>query len=239
MITDFRTSIRHIFTDIVWLTTANLLFLRVLPEVPSAADGCMSAVWHPLYLGHSYIYAFACLECLQWIQDALSSASWKKNKKTKHNILPFLLLDSPLKNANILKLFALFLIIACLPCQKNISNFVMRTCKRKCVRVMLRVLSASLLYGGCADNPRMIRQRSCHENAAITICDQQVCQHSHFIRPFHTGLHSNEYYSALSYALQIPANDMLFFFPLWLSLQTLAGPMSFANFRCDLQLFPD
>lgn len=105
LITDFRTSIRHIFTDIVWLTTANLLFLRVLPDVPSAADGCMSAVWHPLYLGHSYIYAFACLECLQWIQDALSSASWKKTKKTKHNILPFLLLDSPSKNANILKLF--------------------------------------------------------------------------------------------------------------------------------------
>lgn len=72
----------------------------------------------------------------------------------------------------------------------------------------------ALLCGGCADNPWMIRQRSCRENAAITICDQQVCQHSHFIRPFHTGLHSNEYYSALSYALQIPANDMLFFFPL-------------------------
>lgn len=40
-------------------------------------------------------------------------------KKTKHNILPFLLIDSPLKNANILKLFALFLIIACSPCQKT------------------------------------------------------------------------------------------------------------------------
>lgn len=41
----------------------------------------------------------------------------KTKKKTKHNILPFLLLDSPLENANILKLFALFLIIACSPCQ--------------------------------------------------------------------------------------------------------------------------
>lgn len=106
------------------------------------------------------------------------------------------------------------------------------TCKRKCVRVMLRVLSASLLYGGCADNPRMIRQRSCHENAAITICDQQVCQHSHFIRPFHTGLHSNEYYSALSYALQIPANDMLFFF----SFVALSPNARRSHVLCQLQM---
>lgn len=33
-----------------------------------------------------------------------------------------------------------------------------------------------------------------------------MCQHSHFIGPFHTSLHSNEYYSTLSDALQIPGN---------------------------------
>lgn len=148
----------------------------------------------------------------------------KKTNKTKQSTtFSIPVFRFPVKKVNILKLFALFLLTACLPCQKK-THFILSCVYVQAAACTCGCASAvvALLCGGCTDNPRTIRQRSCRENAAITICDQQVCQHSHFIRPFHTGLHSNEYYSALSYALQIPANDMLFFFfpPLWLSLSS-------------------
>lgn len=140
---------------------------------------------------------------------------------------------------NILKLFALFPIIACLLCQ---TTYLILSCvyvqAEVCTCYVESVVGLSPLW--------RLRWQSPNDKA------KELPWKCCYYYLWSAGVSTFSYYQAISHRLALQwilfriiicftdtGQRYAFFFPLWLSLQTLAGPMSFANFRCDLQLFPD